>query len=286
MIGNILEGVVAAVLTPLTADLRVDTEKLVAHAKIMLESGCSGISTFGTTGEGVAFTGEEKKAAHATLLSSGISPHKILPAIMSTAIDDAAVQLRDAADMGCKQVLILPPFYYPNLTAAGLATFIEFMYARAGEPDIVLILYNIPALSRITVTHEILHHLISVHGPRIAGVKDSTGDIESGLAYIDAFPDIDIFTGDDRVMPQLVKAGGAGLIGGMPNLYARDIVALYNAGDTAEGTLLANTAAKRISEIDANGGLSALKRTLATQLDDPAWQRATPPIDGAARNSA
>lgn len=277
---NVLMGIVAAILTPVTTDLRIDAKRLVAQAQSMLEQGCSGVSTFGTTGEGVAFTRQEKAAAHAALLDAGIKPHQILPAIMSTAIDDAADQLRDAVEMGCTQVLILPPFYYPTLTAAGLSLFLKTMYARAGEPDIGLILYNIPALSRITLTIEMVRHLIAEHGERIIGLKDSTGDLASGHAFTEAFPDLDIFTGDDRVLPHLVKAGGAGLIGGMPNLYAKDIVALYHGGDTEAGRTLAATATRRISDIDAQGGLVALKSTLATRLGDPEWSRMTAPIGG------
>lgn len=275
---NVLKGIVAAILTPLTKEGRIDTKRLIAHAKRMLESGCSGVSTFGTTGEGVAFSRTEKKAAHEALLEAGVKPHQILPAVMSTAVEDAADLLRDINDMGCGQVLFLPPFYYPNLSADGFSRFIDLMYQRAGNPDIGLLLYNIPAMSRITITHDVLDQLLKDHGSRIVGVKDSTGDIQSGLAFRQNYPQLDVFTGDDRVLTKLVSAGGMGLIGGMPNLYAKDIVALYHAGESTKGDSLAKMAAERISTIDANGGLLALKRTLAEQTNDPAWQHPAPPV--------
>lgn len=275
---NVLKGIVAAILTPLTKEGRIDTARLIAHAKRMFECGCSGVSTFGTTGEGVAFSRLEKKAAHAALLEADVKPHQILPAVMSTAVEDAADLLRDINEMGCGQVLFLPPFYYPNLTAAGFSRFIDLMYQRAGNPDIGLLLYNIPAMSGITITHDVLDQLLKDHGSRIIGVKDSTGDLQSGLAFRQHYPQLDIFTGDDRVLTKLVSAGGTGLIGGMPNLYAKDIVALYHAGESTKGDALAKMAAERISTIDANGGLLALKQTLAEQTSDPAWQHAAPPV--------
>jgi 4-hydroxy-tetrahydrodipicolinate synthase len=75
------------------------------------------------------------------------------------------------------------------------------------------------------------------------------------------------------------------MIGGLPNLYARDLVALYRATDAAEAERLATLAAGRIADIDANGGLLALKAGLAEQHGDAQWRRAMPPLDGQFRAS-
>jgi 4-hydroxy-tetrahydrodipicolinate synthase len=116
-------------------------------------------------------------------------------------------------------------------------------------------------------------------------VKDFTGDVESGLAFVRAFPDLAVFTGDDRVLLPLVAAGGAGIIGGLPNLYAADLAAMLKAPEGAEKQRLAGIAAERIADVDRRGGLIALKRDLAARLGDPAWTRARPPVGSLAAAS-
>jgi 4-hydroxy-tetrahydrodipicolinate synthase len=44
-------GVYAAVLTPLTRELELDTELFVAHCRWLLQNGCDGLVPLGTTGE-------------------------------------------------------------------------------------------------------------------------------------------------------------------------------------------------------------------------------------------
>jgi 4-hydroxy-tetrahydrodipicolinate synthase len=47
---------VAAIATPFQADLRVDFDLLIAHARWLFEHGCDGLVLFGTTGEAASST--------------------------------------------------------------------------------------------------------------------------------------------------------------------------------------------------------------------------------------
>lgn len=279
-----LGGIIAAILTPVRDDLSIDTDRLIQHARNLLADGCSRVSTFGSTGEGVSFSTAQKAAAHRALLTAGISPQQILPAVMTSSVQQAADELRDVVSLGCKQVLVLPPYYYRQAGVAGLVSFFEGAYEMAGRPDAGFVLYNIPAMSGITISHELVRALQAGKGARIEGIKDSTGDLESGLAFVRAFPELSIFTGDDRVLPHLLRAGGVGMIGGLPNLYARDLVSLYKLRNGAEADRLAALQAERIVEIDATGGLLALKAGLAKQHDDAQWRRAVAPLDAGFRS--
>ncbi|MBN9306751.1 MAG: hypothetical protein BGO82_14085 [Devosia sp. 67-54] len=278
-----LNGIMTAILTPVHETLTIDTDRLVRHARDLLAQGGSRISTFGSTGEGVAFAPAEKREAVAALLAAGVRPDQLLPAIMTSSVGTAAAEMHDLVALGCRDILMLPPFYYGAPSTAGLVAFFEAVFERAGRPDIRLVLYNIPHMTGVTITHELVRALQAGKGPHIAGVKDSTGDLASGVAYVEAFPELAIFTGDDRVLPHLLRVGGAGMIGGLPNLYVEDLVALYRDPDGARAAELAALAAQRIAEIDSAGGLLALKAGLATRTGDEAWRRAMPPLDGSFR---
>jgi 4-hydroxy-tetrahydrodipicolinate synthase len=262
--------------------LAIDLPRFASHVRSLLDDGCAMAATFGTTGEGASFSRRQKQVAHEALLQSGVSPRQLLPAVMSCAIDEAAAQLADIAALGCAYALVLPPFYYRQSPTEGIASYFEQVYLRAGSPALGVVLYNIPAMTGITISIELIERLKRGGLVPIAGVKDSTGDLQSGLAFARAFPELSIFTGDDRVLLPLVAAGGAGIIGGLPNLYSGDLAAMLRATDAAERDRLAELAAERIADIDRRGGLMALKADLAARLRDPDWLRALPPIGAVA----
>jgi 4-hydroxy-tetrahydrodipicolinate synthase len=270
-----LEGVVAASITPVTGDLHIDVIRLKAHIDRLLRQGCSYVSTFGTTGEGASFSTAEKiKALHA-LKAAGADMGKQLPAVMTSSLDDAVTSVLAYGELGCRAALVLPPFYY-GASEAGVASFFEALIVRTrSKTQIDLILYNIPQLSRFRFTPALITQLIDRHGSRIAGIKDSTGDLESGLNLVKSFPQLAVFTGDDRVLPHLVRNGGAGMIGGMPNIFASDLRALYNDPDDLG---LLEKQSRRIEAVDAHGSLVALKAAVAHYENDESIAVATPPL--------
>lgn len=270
-----LEGVVAASITPVTADLQIDVERLKAHIDRLLEHGCSYVSTFGTTGEGASFSTAEKiKALHA-LKGAGADMGKQLPAVMTSSLDEVVTSVLAYGELGCRAALVLPPFYY-GASEAGIASFFEALIERTKSRTMIdLVLYNIPQLSRFRFTPALIAQLLERHGGRIAGIKDSTGDLESGLDLVKSFPQLAVFTGDDRVLPHLVKSGGAGIIGGMPNVFASDLKALY---DDPDDVGLLEKQSRRIEAVDAHGSLVALKAAVAHYEGDESIAVATPPL--------
>jgi 4-hydroxy-tetrahydrodipicolinate synthase len=270
-----LNGVIAASITPVAADLSVDIARFSAHIDRLLSQGCSYVSTFGTTGEGASFSAGEKLAALKALKSAGADMSRQVPAVMTPTLDDAARTLVGIAELGCRAALVLPPFYY-GATEAGIAAWFDALIERTRSTTTIdLLLYNIPQLSGVRFTPNLVETIIARHGTRIAGVKDSTGDVENGVMLARTFPELSIFTGDDRVLPTLLANGGAGMIGGMPNVFTRDLRALYDEPTRAD--ILAKQS-QRIIAVDNHGSLVALKAALAQTLGDENYARTLPPL--------
>lgn len=273
-----LKGIIAASLTPVTGRFAIDARRLALHCARLLDEGCAFVSTFGTTGEGASFSTREKVGALRAMREVGTDMGRQIPAVMTASSDEAGRLVAEAAALGCRGALVLPPFYYANAGEEGIVAFFETLLERAGNPDIDLLLYNIPVFSRISFTPSLVGRLMARFGSRIVGIKDSTGSIENAVMLAERFPALSIFTGDDRVLTRLVAAGGAGLIGGMPNVFARDLRTLLEAPDAEGAGQLAARAATRIEAVDGNGGLLALKAVLAAVHDDGEWARAMPPL--------
>jgi 4-hydroxy-tetrahydrodipicolinate synthase len=274
-----LGGIITAAITPLSKSRQIDADRLAYHCKVLFSEGCSYISTFGTTGEGASFSVTQKIETMTRLKTSGLDMGRFIPAIICSSFDDAGKLLSAYNALGCAGALVLPPFFYTDVSDDGIIAFFEAMSDAAGNPEIPLLLYNIPRYSGTRFTPTLVEKLLLRFGSRIVGIKDSTGDLENGLELVQRFPDLSIFTGDDRVMPTLVAAGGAGMIGGMPNIFARDLVKLYaSIGDGTAKDLLAK-AAQRIEIVDSSGGLTVLKAAAAQKYGDEAWLQVAPPLD-------
>jgi 4-hydroxy-tetrahydrodipicolinate synthase len=270
-------GIVAASLTPVTEDLEIDSVRLAVHVSDLLGQGCRFVSTFGTTGEGASFTVAQKVASLEALGQAGIDMTRLMPAVMSPTVDGAARNLAALARLRCRAAVVLPPYYY-GATNAGVAEFFDAVISRIPGAEIGLVLYNIPQLSRVAFDAELVRTLTAKHGRRIVGLKDSTGSRDNAVMLAETFPDLSIFVGDDRVLPDLLNAGGAGLIGGLPNLFARSSVAFYDAPKAAHAADLVAQARARIEAVVSHGDLIALKAALAIYRDDLAWNRTMPPL--------
>lgn len=274
-----LSGVISAAVTPVDKAFEVDAKRLAMHCERLLNEGCSFISTFGTTGEGASLSSEQKIAAMQALKAEGADFSKHIPSVMTPSSDEAARMVAEAARLGSRAVLVLPPFYYNAPTNDGIVAFFDDLLHKAGRPDIDLLLYNIPQFSRIAYTPDLIDALIAKFGSAIVGLKDSTGVAENGAMLAGRYPQLSIFTGDDRVMPGLVQVGGAGMIGGMPNVFSADLRKIYETPDTGTAELQAHQAS-RIATVDGHGSMLALKVALAALYDDPEWARAVPPMQG------
>ncbi len=273
-----LSGIIAASTTPVDAAFDIDTIRLAGHCERMLDGGCRYVSTFGTTGEGVSLSTDQKIGALRALGANGVRLDRHIPCIMSACIDDAARMVGAASALGCRAVLVLPPFYYDAPSHEGVAAFFEAMLARAGRPAIDILLYNIPRYTGVSFVPGLVELLKARIGCAIVGIKDSTGSVENGIMLARRFPDLSIFTGDDRVLPSLVVAGGAGLIGGLPNLFPDDLRRIYEDPDGPETRQLRDRQAERIAAVAAHGDLRAVKFALARRYGDPAWARTLPPL--------
>ena len=72
--------------------------------------------------------------------------------------------------------------------------------------------------------------------PNIVGIKDSSGDWNSMLAYLEIGKsgDFAVLSGNDGLILDCLRSGGKGAVAGCANVYPRTLVSLYHrflAGD-------------------------------------------------------
>jgi 4-hydroxy-tetrahydrodipicolinate synthase len=275
-----LEGIFAAAVTAVNADGGVDRARTQAHVESLLQDGCHGIALFGTTGEAASFTIAERKATLEHLVKAGVAPERVLPGVGLCARDDTLALARHALDQGCRHLLMLPPFFYKGVSDEGVTAAFSEVLERL-PPDARVILYHFPKVSAVPITPAVVTGLRERFGPMVAGIKDSSAELDHTLGLIRQFPDLAVFPGADHHLLTTLQAGGGGSISAAANLNAagsRRVFDLFRAGRTAEAeeAQLSVTAVRRAVE----GGplIPTIKALLARRLEDPAWRQVRPPL--------
>jgi len=270
-----LAGLWCATLTPLAPSGAIDHDRLAAHVHDLIGRGVDGIVLFGTTGEGPSFSVSERTTALDELLAAGVPATRLAVGTGCPALPDTAALVRHALASGCPRCLVLPPYFWKGVADDGLFAWYSALIEAVCNPALRLYLYHIPQLSAVAVSPELLARLDATYPGVVAGVKDSGGDFAHTLALIEAAPDLQILTGDEQHLPDLMRVGGAGAICGAANLFPELLAALLTPGADA-GSLIRIRAFCRI--IAAYPFVAAMKAVVASLYGDRVWRSVRPPL--------
>ena len=270
-----LFGLSAALVTPFNEDLMIDHGRLVDLASSVLASGCSSVTLFGTSGEGASLTDQERSAVHHALVDSGIDAAQIVVGITATAAGTAIEQARTALGIGCSALLVTPPFYYKNISEAGLYDWYSGLIESIVEHAPRVILYHIPQVTGVSVSVDLLLRLKGRFGDIVFGVKDSGGYWPTTQSFL-AQPGIAVIVGDERFLAPAIRAGAAGMISGVANIFPAAITKILASGNENNHI---NTFVDALVQIPVH---PALKLLIGHRRGEKGWQRVRPPLVEAA----
>src|SRR5438552_2418114 len=154
-----LAGVLAPVLTPFDDRLEPDLPRFLAHCRKLLASGCDGLAVFGTTSEANSLSLEERERMLEALLKDGVDPARLMPGTGCSALPDTVRLTRKAVQAGCAGVLMLPPFYYKNISDDALFRSFAEAIERVADPRLRIFLYHIPQVSAVPIPLTVIERL-------------------------------------------------------------------------------------------------------------------------------
>ena len=273
-----LDGVLAPVVTPFDENLAPDAARFTGLCHLLLGQGVK-LAVFGTTSEANSLSLEEKISLLKHLLDSGADPDSIMPGTGLCSLSETVELTARAAALGCPRVLLLPPFYYKNLSDDGLFGYAAELIERAGNENLQIYLYHFPAMSQTPWPMDVIDRLVKSYPASIVGIKDSSGNWEETKAFINAgWPDFRVFCGSERFLLQTMRAGGAGCISATANINPAAIAALCarwrdEDADQQQAELI------RIRELFETAPMvAAVKAAIAICSGDAAWSRPRPPL--------
>ena len=278
-----LRGVFAPTLTPIRADLSIDLPAYTEFCHRLLKGGCHGLVLFGTNSEATSFSATERMAAIDAVIESGVAADRLVVGTGSASVAEAAELTRHAVESGCHGVLTLPPFYYPGVSDEGLFRSFAVVLDRVNDERLRMYFYHIPQVSGIPLSPSLLGRLADAYPGQAAGVKDSSGDVDTllGLHCVAAtHPGFAVFCGTESLLLKNLQGGGGGCISGMANVLPhviRDLYDNWEADDAEERQNRTNWIRDAILESGLNM-IASLKVIVADQTGRPGWSRVRPPL--------
>jgi 4-hydroxy-tetrahydrodipicolinate synthase len=268
-----LRGVIAAAATPITPGLEPDLERFVALCRWLLESGCDGLNICGTTGEATSFTRRQRMAVMDA--AAGALPlSRLMVGTGAASLGDAVALTQHAASLGYAGALLLPPFYYKGVEDDGIFRFFERIAEATVAAPIPLYLYNFPALSGIQYPPALVRRLRDAFDSRIAGLKDSSGDLAYAAEVAAISPELRVFPSNEAVLLRARAGEFAGCISASSNVNAAYCARAFHEGD--EEAL--STATRVRALVSRTKLIASIKAVLAFARKDPALEALLPPL--------
>ena len=225
-------GVIVPILTPLTADEKVDVPSLRRLVNYLIDNGVHGIWASGTNGEFPALSDRERLVGMEVVVDevSGRVPvigNVSLPGTQLTA--DLAVAARD---IGLDSIAATPPYYVPQAQDEMLDHF-RYIQDRAGQP---LWVYNIPPMVKTPVEPLTVAQL--AREGAIVGVKDSSGagELLAELSFLCERDGTQLyrFVGSVYRIASTRAVGAHGAIPGIANLAPAFASRAWEAGEAGD----------------------------------------------------
>ncbi len=216
------EGVFPALLTPFTADDKIDFAMFEKNMKAQSDAGCEGYILAGSLGEGSTLSSEEKiqLLIYSVEILKGKGP--ILLSIAEQTTKVAVKLAQDAEKNGADGLMILPPMRYN----ADDREVVEWFKTIAANTSLPIMVYNNPVDYKIEVKLHMFEELAKC--PTIQFVKESTRDITNITRMRNWFGDrYKLFCGVDTLVMEELMLGADGIVGGLVDAFPRETVAIY-----------------------------------------------------------
>ena len=267
------KAVFSAVLTPFKKDLTLDTKLFISHCESLLKNNIS-LAPLGTTGEANSISISEKVNLIKTIANSDLPKEKIIIGTGNTSFIDAALLTKTAVENNIYSVLLLPPFYYKNVSDEGVYQYYKEIINTVKSTSLRIFLYNIPQVSGVTISIDLVNRLKKEFSDTITGIKDSSGNFENTKKYKE-IKNFIVYPGSEKFLYDGLNIGCSGCISATTNVNI-EAAKLINSFDKSEGESI-NKKIKSVRDVfEKYPVIPALKATKIKE--DSNWSNIRPPL--------
>jgi len=232
-----IKGIIPPIITPMHADETINEEELRRQVNRQITAGVHGIFCFGTNGECYILQDAEKERVLNIVVETVAGRVPVYAGTGCVGTADTIRMSRMAEAAGADVLSVITPYF----AVASQPELIAHYTAVAEAVSLPIVLYNIPGRTGINLTPATVETLS--HVDNIVGAKDSSGNFDNMLQYIEKTADsgFRVLSGNDSLILWNLLAGGAGGIAGCANVYPETMVGIYEAfqaGDLQKARVL------------------------------------------------
>jgi len=217
------KGVFPALLTPFTADDKLDLDIFEKNLEAQVAAGVHGIVLGGSLGEASTITEKEKEelTEFAVEYVNGRIP--VIVNIAESRTTDAVQQAAKARKWGADGLMLLPPMRYKTDDRET----IQYFKAVASSTDLPIMIYNNPPDYKIDTRPEMFDELIE--HKNIGALKESSRDVTNLTRMKNRFGDrIKILCGVDTLAMEELCLGADGWVAGLVCAFPNETMAIYD----------------------------------------------------------
>lgn len=218
------KGLGIALVTPFCDDGSVDYAALTRIIDYQIANGADFFCILATTGEIPTLTEEEKSSIRKHVINAVAGRTPILIGCGGNNTAAVCEELRTADFTGIDGVLSICP-YYNKPTQEGL--FQHFCAISEASP-LPIVLYNVPGRTGVNLTADTTLRL-AADCDNIVAIKEASGNMTQILDILHRKPaDFDVFSGDDALTLDMMKAGAVGVISVIGNALTERFATLVH----------------------------------------------------------
>lgn len=218
-----MDGIVCAMLTPFKEDQTIDEQATRRSVNRLISEGIHGLFILGTNGEFFTLSQREKLLLAEIVVDEVRGRVPVCAGTGGIGTQDVIDLTKAMEQVGVDSVSVITPYlmtisqhelllHYHRIAEA--TTLPILMYHMPGRTNNVLHADTVATLSRI---------------PNIVGIKDSTGNFDQILKYIEATDSqFSVYAGSDNMILWTLLAGGAGAVAATSNMFPKLVVSIYD----------------------------------------------------------
>jgi 4-hydroxy-tetrahydrodipicolinate synthase len=283
-----LHGIVPALVTPFHPDERIDCgawQKLIDR---MIAAGVDGVFTGGSSGEFYALDHEERLVTYRFCVQAVARRVPLFANVGAITTLETVEFAQAAEDIGVDVAVVITPYYLKPTQDELVEHYVEVCRAVR----IPVLAYNFPQHGGVELLPETLGR-IAARCENLAGLKDSSGNLEQSVAYRTCAPEreLAVFIGPEAILLDAWQRGCAGSVTACANIAPQLFVDLYRnfrEGRTEEARRLQTLAAELGSAVGLHTFPGVIKEALQIAGFDVGLCRKPigPMPEGAHRNLA
>jgi 4-hydroxy-tetrahydrodipicolinate synthase len=269
-----LEGVIPALITPLSEHGKIDFPLLEKQVSYLSSAGVQGFFVNGTTAEGPYLTTVEKLEVFRSVKAVTQGQQFLCLACIQPSTAQVLEEMWAFQTPEPDFIVAVTPYYY----AVSQEVIVQHYKEIARHSPAPVILYTIPACTHNPLTLESILELSLVEN--IVGVKDSSGDFIPFMrgVYTELSRDFAWIQGEDYLDGPSLLIGAKGIVTGLGNVWIDPYLDVYRAAKQGDTTGVHN-AQKRINalyqilRINGSQNISAIKAGAALLGRSTSWMK-------------